>query len=90
MISISEPATCAAVCAGLRATRLAGAGCGAPTCAGRRIVKVEPRPSSLRTVMSPPIIWQKRRLMARPRPVPPYLRVVEASACTNSWNRRPI
>ena len=25
--------------------------------------------------MSPPIIWQKRLLIASPRPVPPYLRV---------------
>ena len=49
-------------------------------CPGRRIVKVEPRPSSLSTVMSPPIIWQKRRLIASPRPVPPYLRVVEELA----------
>ena len=28
--------------------------------------------------------------MARPRPVPPYLRVVDESACENDWNRRPI
>jgi len=31
---------------------------------GSWIVKVEPRPSSLATVMSPPIIWQKRLLIA--------------------------
>ena len=53
-------------------------------------MKVEPRPGSLVTVMSPPIIWQKRRLIASPRPVPPYLRVVEASAWTKSWNSLPI
>ena len=47
---------------------------------GNRIVKVDPRPGSLSTVMSPPIIWQKRLMIASPRPVPPYLRVVEASA----------
>ena len=40
---------------------------------GSWIVKVEPRPSSLATVMSPPIIWQKRLLIASPRPVPPYV-----------------
>ena len=40
--------------------------------------------------MSPPIIWQNRRLMASPSPVPPYLRVVDASAWTNSWNSLPI
>ena len=36
--------------------------------------------------MSPPIIVQNRRLIARPRPVPPYLRVVDASTWVNSWN----
>ena len=58
----------------------AGAATGASTILGNRIVKVEPRPGSLVTVMSPPIIWQKRLLIASPRPVLPYLRVVEASA----------
>ena len=53
-------------------------------------MKVEPSPGLLSTVISPPIMRQKCRLMARPRPVPPYLRVVEASACENSWNSRPI
>jgi hypothetical protein len=32
----------------------------------------------------PPIIWQNRRLMARPRPVPPYLLAVEEEAWENS------
>ena len=41
---------------------------------------MEPLPGWLSTLISPPIIWQKRRVMARPRPVPPNLRVVEASA----------
>ena len=36
-------------------------------------LKVDPVPSVLSTEMSPPIISQKRRLIARPRPVPPYL-----------------
>jgi hypothetical protein len=31
---------------------------------GSRIVKVEPLPGSLATMMSPPIIWQKRLLIA--------------------------
>ena len=57
---------------------------GASTILGSRIAKVDPRPGWLSTVMSPPIIWQKRLLIARPRPVPPYLRVVDASACENS------
>jgi hypothetical protein len=57
------------------------------TILGSRIVKVEPRPGSLSTVMSPPIIWQKQRLIARPRPVPPYLLAVAEEAWENSWNR---
>src|SRR3984893_15502345 len=40
--------------------------------------------------MSPPIIWQNLRLITRPRPVPPYFRVVDASACENSWNNLTI
>ena len=39
----------------------------------------EPFPSSLSTQMLPPISSVSLRLMARPSPVPPYLRVVEAS-----------
>ena len=49
-------------------------------------MKVEPCPGALATVMSPPIMRQRRRLIARPSPVPPYLRVVEASAWVNSSN----
>jgi hypothetical protein len=56
----------------------------ASTFVGRWMVKVEPRPTSLSTVISPPIIWQNRLLIARPSPVPPYFRVVDASACENS------
>ena len=39
-------------------------------------MNTEPLPGSLSTVMSPPIIWQKRLLIASPRPVPPYLLAV--------------
>ena len=35
------------------------------------MAKVEPTPCSLSTVMSPSIACAMRRLMARPRPVPP-------------------
>ena len=38
----------------------------------------------------PPISSASRLLMARPRPVPPYLRVVELSAWLKLWNRRLI
>jgi branched-chain amino acid transport system substrate-binding protein len=41
------------------------------TRAGSRTVKVEPRPGSLSASMSPPISRASRRLIARPRPVPP-------------------
>src|SRR5262249_14814746 len=63
---------------------------GASAIIGNRIVNVDPRPTSLSTVISPPIISQNRLLIASPRPVPPYLRVVDASACENSWNSLPI
>ena len=70
---------------GARAT---GSSTVAATSAGSRTVKVVPWPGSLSTVTSPPIIRQKRRLIARPRPVPPYLRVVDASAWVNASNSR--
>jgi hypothetical protein len=62
---------------------------GASTILGSLIVKVDPWPGSLSTVMSPPIIRQNRLLIARPRPVPPYLRVVEVSAWENSGTACP-
>ena len=40
--------------------------------------------------MRPPISSASRRLIARPRPVPPYLRVVDESTCEKDWNSRPI
>ena len=55
---------------------------------GRRTWKTDPFPSSLRTVMVPPMREQNRWVIASPRPVPPYRRVVEASACRNGSNRR--
>ena len=56
-------------------------GCGvSETSAGSETVNVEPSPGWLVTVMSPPMSRQNLRLMARPSPVPPNLRVVEASA----------
>ena len=53
---------------------------------GRKSVKVEPMPGVLRKVSSPPSSCASSRLMARPRPVPPYLRLVEASACWKASN----
>ncbi|OQA08481.1 MAG: hypothetical protein BWY66_00963 [bacterium ADurb.Bin374] len=48
--------------------------------------KVDPLPGWLSTQMRPCIISTRCREMARPRPEPPYLRVVEASAWLNDWN----
>ena len=45
--------------------------------------KVLPLPGVLSTPMAPPINSTSRAQMARPRPVPPYFRVVELSACSN-------
>ena len=54
--------------------------------ARKRTVNTEPLPCSLATVTSPPIICASLRVIARPRPVLPYCRAVEASAWLNSWN----
>ena len=43
--------------------------------------KVLPTPAWLSTQMLPSIISTRRFEMESPRPVPPYLRVVEVSAC---------
>ena len=43
-------------------------------------------PGVLRSVSSPPSSVASSRLMARPRPVPPYLRLVLASACWKASN----
>ena len=43
--------------------------------------KVLPFPASLSAHILPVMSFAKRRLMVRPRPVPPYCRVVEVSAC---------
>ncbi len=44
---------------------------------------VDPRPSLLSSQIRPGIISIKRIEMLSPRPVPPYLRVVEVSAWLN-------
>ena len=47
-------------------------------------MNVLPTPGVLRSWISPPSRFASSRLMARPRPVPPYLRLVLASACWNA------
>src|SRR5262249_47769837 len=54
--------------------------------AGSRTVNTEPLPGPLATVTSPPIMRASLRVMASPRPVPPYFFAVDASAWENSWN----
>ena len=49
---------------------------------------VEPAPTSLSTPISPPSIRTIRLLMASPSPVPPYRRLMDASACPNDSKRR--
>ena len=55
--------------------------------AGKYSVKVLPSPGELTSLISPPSSFDSSRLIARPRPVPPYLRDVEPSAC---WNASKI
>ena len=47
--------------------------------------KVAPEPRALRTRRRPPMILTSWEEMERPRPVPPYSRVVLLSACWNGW-----
>ena len=47
--------------------------------AGNTTENSVPFPGSLVTRISPPISWQSRWLIARPRPLPPYLRVDASS-----------
>jgi hypothetical protein len=47
-------------------------------------VKVLPFPGTLRSWISPPSRLASSRLIASPRPVPPYFRLVPASACWNA------
>ena len=54
------------------------------TSAGRRMVNVLPFAGSLSTRTSPPRRRASSRLIDRPRPVPPYLRLVVPSACWNA------
>ncbi len=48
---------------------------------GRYSVKTLPTPGELRNWISPPRRLASSRLIASPSPVPPYLRLVPASAC---------
>ncbi len=58
--------------------------------AGASNQNVEPRPGALSAPIWPPIISTSRRLIASPSPVPPYRRVVDASAWAKRWNSAAI
>ena len=60
-----------------------GAAAAPLTAKGRVAQKVLPLPKELSTPISPPITSVSLREIASPSPVPPYRRVVEASACEN-------
>ena len=66
----------------------------AASASGTRIVSVNVLPSPgtplLSATSEPSISSDRRRLIARPRPVPPNRRAIVASAWLNDWNRRPI
>ena len=47
-------------------------------------MNVLPSPGALASLISPPSSFDSSRLIARPKPVPPYLRDVEPSACWNA------
>ena len=59
---------------------------------GRRDGRRFPRPATpvLSAVSEPSISSASRRLIARPRPVPPYRRAIEASTWLNDWNSLPM
>ena len=66
---------------------------GAPSCGGATFWGIvnwnaDPVPTSLSTQMRPPMSSVNRLLIARPRPVPPYFLVVDASTWLNDWNSR--
>src|SRR5215475_12277331 len=55
------------------------------TMTGSVKANVEPWPGWDSTQILPPCISMMRFDIARPRPVPPFLRVIALSACWNSW-----
>ena len=81
---VSPPQSAPASRASRDGTARSGSGCWAS--APKRAVKknVVPAPATLSKVRSPPISRARRRLIASPRPVPPYWRDVELSACVNA------
>jgi len=62
----------------------------AGTPVGKLRVKVLPTLGSLVTRTLPPMRMASCLVMASPSPVPPYLRVVELSACEKDWKSSPI
>ncbi len=66
-----------------------GAGAGASATPSQAVNQNRlPRPGALSRPISPPISRARWRLSARPRPVPPWRRVVALSACSKASNSR--
>ena len=61
-----------------------------PRCSRAVNQKVLPLPGRLLAPASPPISVASLRVMARPSPVPPALRVLDRSACSKAPNSRGI
>ena len=78
----------------LRSTPTIGDGASGEPVASASIVSrnVLPWPATpvLSATSDPCMSSARRRLIARPRPVPPYRREIEASAWLNDWNSRAI
>src|ERR1700730_5274459 len=56
------------------------------TATGMAKENIEPCPATDSTQIFPPCISIIRFELASSKPVPPFLRVIELSACWNSWN----
>ncbi len=91
LVSLSSTIRTRRPASGTAGSSAATTGAVAPGAAtAKRAVKwnVLPWPGVLSTHTRPPIFSTRCRVMVRPRPVPPWRRVVDMSACSNGANRR--
>ena len=72
-----------AYCAGRIVSVLGGEHMDSAVAAGNQSVKIDPAPTALRTLRSPPMSRASRRLIVRPKPEPSVERVWPVSTCTN-------
>ena len=82
--------TSTGISGGAAAGAASGSGSGASAATPRSIVNqnVLPRPGSPCAPIVPPMSSTSSRQMLSPRPVPPWVRVVDESACENGSNSR--